>query len=62
MHYRTAYSIELNVTLYMIEWKKEIQIKLEEDSYFDEEGRFRYIDGRQTELILIPRPGKINKP
>lgn len=62
MHPRTAYSIELNITLYMIEWKKEIQIKLEEDGYVDEEGRFRYIDGRQTDLILVPRPGKINKP
>jgi Xaa-Pro aminopeptidase len=62
LHYRTAYSIELNVTLFMIEWKKEIQIKLEEEGYFDEENGFRYIDGRQTELILIPKPGKINKP
>ena len=62
MHYNTAYSIELNVTLYMIEWKKEIQIKLEEDGYFDEANGFRYIDGRQTELIVIPKPGKINKP
>ncbi|NJM25684.1 MAG: M24 family metallopeptidase [Bacteroidia bacterium] len=60
LHYRTAYSIELNVTVYLIEWKKEIQIKLEEDGYFDETG-FRYIDGRQTELILIPKPSRINR-
>lgn len=52
LHYNTAYSIELNVTVYIIEWKKEIQIKLEEDGFFSESG-FRYIDGRQTELILI---------
>ena len=28
---------------------------LEEDGYFDENG-FRYIDGRQTDIILIPKP------
>lgn len=57
LHANTAYSIELNVTVYIIEWKKEIQIKLEEDGYFSESG-FRYIDGRQTDLILIPRSSK----
>lgn len=54
VHHNTAYSIELNVTVFLIEWKKEIQIKLEEDGFFDASG-FRYIDGRQTELMLIPR-------
>lgn len=54
MHYNTAYSIELNASVYVIEWKKEIKIQLEEDGYFDETG-FRYIDGRQTELILVPK-------
>jgi Xaa-Pro aminopeptidase len=54
MHYNTAYSIELNVTVPIVEWKKEIQIKLEEDGFFDESG-FRYIDGRQTELIVLPQ-------
>jgi Xaa-Pro aminopeptidase len=53
MHENTAYSIELNVTTSISEWKKEIQIKLEEDGFFDGDS-FRYIDGRQTELILIP--------
>jgi Xaa-Pro aminopeptidase len=57
LHVNTAYSIELNVTVYVIEWKKEIQIKLEEDGYFSETG-FRYIDGRQTDLIVIPRISK----
>jgi Xaa-Pro aminopeptidase len=60
LHYNTAYSIELNVTVFVIEWKKEIQIKLEEDGYFDESG-FRYIDGRQTELITIPRINGTNR-
>lgn len=54
MHFNTAYSIELNASVYVIEWKKEIRIQLEEDGYFDETG-FRYIDGRQTELIVIPK-------
>jgi Xaa-Pro aminopeptidase len=57
MHYNTAYSIELNTTVYLREWKKEILIKLEEDGYFDQTG-FRYIDGRQTELLLIPSKTK----
>jgi Xaa-Pro aminopeptidase len=53
MHLNTAYSIELNVTVNLPEWKKDIQIKLEEDGYFDTSG-FRYIDGRETALIIIP--------
>jgi hypothetical protein len=57
MHYNTAYSIELNTTVYLQEWRKEILIKLEEDGYFDRAG-FRYIDGRQTDLIVIPAKPK----
>jgi hypothetical protein len=55
MHLNTGYSIELNATVFITEWKKEIRMMLEEDGYFDETG-FRYIDGRQTDLILIPKP------
>jgi hypothetical protein len=55
MHVKTAYSIELNCAVNIPEWKKDIRIQLEEDGYFDETG-FRYIDGRQTALILIPKP------
>ncbi len=55
LHFKTAYSIELNATVSISEWKKDIKIMLEEDGYFDETG-FRYIDGRQTELIVIPKP------
>lgn len=50
----TAYSIELNVTTNIPEWNKDIRIMLEEDAFFDGE-EVRYIDGRQTELWLIPR-------
>lgn len=60
LHYNTAYSIELNASVYVNEWKKEIRIQLEEDGYFDESG-FRYIDGRQRELILIHGQTSINR-
>ena len=59
LHAETAYSIELNTTVYIPEWKKEIRIQLEEDGYFDGSG-FRYIDGRQKEIWAIPRPS-VNK-
>ena len=55
MHYKTAYSIELNCTVNIPDWKKDIRIMLEEDGYFDETG-FRFIDGRQKEIIAIPKP------
>lgn len=54
LHYKTAYSIELNAATYLEEWKKEIRIMLEEEAYFDERG-VNYIDGRQESLWLIPR-------
>ena len=61
MHTRTAYSIELNVTTRIEPWKKDIQIMLEEDGFFDDAGKFRYIDGRQRELLIIPRVSEVNK-
>ncbi|QQS40653.1 MAG: M24 family metallopeptidase [Acidobacteriota bacterium] len=51
----TAHSIELNAASYIEEWGKEIRIMLEEDAFFDGTTT-RYIDGRQTELMVIPRP------
>lgn len=51
----TAYSIELNNAIFLPEWNKKIRIMLEEDTFFDGE-QCTYIDGRQTDLYLIPRP------
>jgi hypothetical protein len=53
LHLNTAYAIELNAATYIAEWDKEIRIMLEEDAFFSEQG-VQYIDGRQTEFILIP--------
>ena len=53
MHANTAYSIELNVTVSIPEWNgQDVRIMLEEDAFFDGK-EVRYIDGRQTELIVI---------
>ncbi len=56
----TAYSIELNAGVYLEEWDKEIRIMLEEDAFFDGES-VTYIDGRQVELMTIPRALAPNK-
>jgi Xaa-Pro aminopeptidase len=53
----TAYSIELNNKTYLEEWGKDVRIMLEEDGYWDGE-QFRYINGRQEELYLLPRQSK----
>ena len=50
----TVYAIELNTTVNIPEWKRDIRIMLEEAGYFGEEG-FRYVNGRQEHLLLIPR-------
>jgi Xaa-Pro aminopeptidase len=50
----TAYSIELNNSVYIDDWKKDIRIMLEEDAYFDGDTVY-YIDGRQTDLMTLPR-------
>ncbi len=55
MYPNTAYSIELNAGVYLEEWGKEIRMMMEEDAFFDGK-EVRYIDGRQNELFLIPRP------
>ena len=50
----TAYSIELNAAVEIPEWKKTVRIMLEEDGFYDG-STFRYIDGRQREIFMIPR-------
>ena len=50
----TVYAIELNTTVNIPEWNRDIRIMLEEAGFYGEDG-FRYVNGRQTELLLIPR-------
>lgn len=50
----TVFSIELNASTEIPEWKKTIRIMLEEDGYWDGK-TFRYVSGRQKEIYLIPR-------
>ena len=52
LQYNTSYAIELNTTVYIPEWKKDIRIMLEVPGFFGKNG-FRYIKGRQTELLLV---------
>jgi len=52
LQYNTAYAIELNTTVYIKEWQKDVRIMLEVPGFYDEDG-FRYIKGRQTQYILI---------
>jgi Xaa-Pro aminopeptidase len=50
----TAHSIELYAETDVASWDKPVRISLEEDAFFDGEKMY-YIDGRQKELLLIPR-------
>jgi len=52
LHENTAYAIELNTKVYIDAWKKDIRIMLEEPGFWGSEG-FRYIHGRQTQLLLV---------
>lgn len=54
LHFNTVYAIELNTTVNIPEWNRDIRIMLEEAGYYSKEG-FRYVNGRQTDLYLIPR-------
>ena len=49
----TVYAIELNTTVNIPEWDKDIRIMLEEAGFWGED-RFRYVNGRQEKLLLIP--------
>jgi len=52
LHPNTSYAIELNTSVYITEWKKDIRIMLEEAGFFGPDG-FRYINKRQEKLLLI---------
>ena len=51
MNYNTVYAIELNTKVFIEEWNKEIELCWEAGTF--EETGFRYVNGRQTKLILI---------
>ncbi|MDB4015188.1 aminopeptidase P family protein [Flavobacteriaceae bacterium] len=52
LHQNTSYAIELNTSVYIPEWKKDIRIMLEEAGFYGSNG-FRYINNRQEKLLLI---------
>ena len=54
----TAHSIELYAETEIDSWDKPVRIQLEEDAFFDGEHTY-YIDGRQRELLLIPRAAPV---
>ena len=58
MHSRLTWSIELAALAKVPEWSNaEIRFPLEVDGYWNGSS-FRWIDGRQTQLHLIPRAAK----
>ncbi|MCW9037623.1 MULTISPECIES: M24 family metallopeptidase [Altibacter] len=52
LHRNTVYAIELNTTVNLPEWGKDIRIMLEEAGYFGPNG-FRYVNGRQEAIKPI---------
>ena len=52
LQFNTAYAIELNTTVYIKEWEKDIRIMLEVPGFFGKDG-FRYINGRLIEFLLV---------
>lgn len=52
LHPNTVYAIELNTTVHVTEWNKDIRIMLEEAGFFGEKG-FRYVNGRQQAIKLV---------
>lgn len=48
----TVYAIELNTTVNIPEWNKDIRIMLEEAGFYGEDG-FRYVNGRQEAIKPI---------
>lgn len=52
LHNNTVYAIELNVTVALKEWQKDIRIMLEEAGYFGE-GKHEYVNERQEAIKPI---------
>ena len=52
LHKNTVYAIELNTTVHIKEWKKNIRIMLEEAGFYGENG-FRYVNDRQVSIKPI---------
>ncbi|EKB49680.1 M24 family metallopeptidase [Cecembia lonarensis] len=51
----TVYAIELNAVVFLKEWNKDFRVMLEEGAFFDGE-KVIYLNGRQKEIMPIPRP------
>jgi Xaa-Pro aminopeptidase len=52
LHLNTVYAIELNTTVFIEEWNRDIRIMLEEAGYFGPNG-FRYVNKRQEQIKLV---------
>ena len=53
LYKNTVYAIELNTTVKLEEWNKDIRIMLEEAGFFGKSG-FRFVNGRQQTIKAIP--------
>ena len=52
LYENTTYAIELNTTVTLPQWDKDIRIMLEEDGFWGANG-FKYINQRQEALLLL---------
>ncbi|MBE16481.1 MAG: Xaa-Pro aminopeptidase [Cytophagaceae bacterium] len=52
LYENTVYAIELNTTVHLDQWNKDIRIMLEEAGYWGPDG-FEYVNERQEKLIVI---------
>jgi len=52
LYEHTGYAIELNTTVTIPQWKKDIRIMLEEAGFWGPDG-FEYVNERQEELLLV---------
>ncbi len=52
LHKNTVYAIELNTTVHINEWNKDIRIMLEEAGFYGEKG-FQYVNNRQNTIKFI---------